>query len=114
MDNFLLQMEAMQRLGSTETILRMIPGIGELAVAVKDATDDLRRTRGIIHSMTPAERADGSLVNPSRLQRIAMGSGRTSADVSQFIAEFYKIRILMRKWVESKGNRFGRPGGPLR
>jgi signal recognition particle subunit SRP54 len=97
MGDFLQRMDEIQRLGGWNEILRTLPGIGSLAITVKDTTSEMRRIKSIVHSMTPAERADGSLMTSSRLLRIARGSGTTSADVSKMIADFYRVRIMMRK-----------------
>ena len=67
---------------------------------------DLDRTAAIIQSMTPQERADPKILNASRRNRIAKGSGHTVAQVSQLVERFYEARKMMT----SMAGRFGLPG----
>ena len=75
-DDYLASMEQMRKMGGIGSILGMMPGIGTKSKEIEDMIDekDLARKEAIIHSMTPAERANPDLMNPSRKQRIAKGA----------------------------------------
>ena len=102
MDDFLKQMEVLRKHGTVQEILRMNPGMEQHTDTVRDETREMRQIQGIIHAMTQAERVDCSSMTESRLKRVAEGSGTTPADVARFVADFYKMRILMWKSASMK------------
>ena len=72
LEDFLAQLQAVQKMGSVGKLLGMLPGMGEHKAAIRDLDDkEFDRVRAIIQSMTPAERADVKVLNASRRQRIA-------------------------------------------
>ena len=76
LDDFLQQMQMLKKMGPIGGILGMLPGAGQMKDALSQVDDkDMDRTAAIIQSMTPAERADPKIINASRRQRIAKGSG---------------------------------------
>src|SRR5207249_5099800 len=85
-DDFYAQLQQVKKMGPLGDLLKMIPGLGEVAKQLPDGPEaerEMRKVEAIISSMTKAERADPSLINGSRRRRIAMGSGTTVSDVNQ-------------------------------
>ncbi len=100
LEDFLEQMKQMKKLGSMTSILKMLPGMGQLAKVIDEmggAEDQMKKAEAIIHSMTPAERRDHRLLNGSRRKRIALGSGTTVQDVNQLVKNFDQTRELMKR-----------------
>ena len=103
-------MEQMRKMGGIGSILGMMPGLGSKSRELEDMIDenDLARKEAIIHSMTPAERANPDLLNPSRKQRIAKGSGMDIAEVNRFIKQFEQTRKMMKQLPGMMKGRRGR------
>ena len=89
-EDYLESMNQMKKLGGLSSILGMMPGMGIKASDLEAAVDDkqLARMEAIVLSMTPAERKDPKLLNPSRKHRIAKGAGVDIAVVNRFIKQF--------------------------
>ncbi len=89
-EDYLESMSQMKKLGGLSSILGMMPGIGAKASEIESAVDDnqLARMEAIVLSMTPAERKDPKLLNPSRKHRIAKGAGVDISVVNRFIKQF--------------------------
>src|SRR5829696_1100081 len=87
LDDFRKQLKTIKRMGPLESVLGMIPGMGQLKQAVENRPDEkqLARVEAIISSMTAAERRDESLLNGSRRKRIARGSGTSVEDVNRLV-----------------------------
>lgn len=103
--NYLLQI---QKMGSIKSLLGMLPGMGD---KVKDIDVDERqfqRIDAIITSMTPAERAKPSIINPSRKKRIAAGSGMKVEDVNRLLKQFEQMQKVMKQF-----GSFGKGKGPF-
>lgn len=97
-NDFVKQMETINRLGSFGSILKMIPGMGGALRQMGDlsgAESEMKNMRVIINSMTKKEREDVDMIDGSRRKRIAAGSGRTVQDVNQFIDRFTQMRQMM-------------------
>ncbi|MBL9113615.1 MAG: signal recognition particle protein [Verrucomicrobiaceae bacterium] len=96
-NDLLSQMKMMKRLGPVSGIMGMLPGMGKLkeAMAGTDADQRMRHLEAMVLSMTPKERSNPSLLNSSRKKRIASGSGRSLADVSQLIKQQEMMQALM-------------------
>lgn len=97
-NDFVKQMETINRLGSFGSILKMIPGMGGALRQMGDLTgaeDEMKKMKVMINSMTKKEREDTKLINESRKKRIASGSGRNVNDVSQFLERFEQMRQMM-------------------
>lgn len=112
LDEFLEQMQQIKKLGSIESIMSMIPGMGGLAQKVKEANVDekeLAHVEAIIQSMTPKERRKPELINGSRRKRIAAGSGMRVQDVNRLLKKFEESRKLMKRM--GGMNRFASKGG---
>jgi signal recognition particle subunit SRP54 len=97
-NDFVKQMETINRLGSFGSILKMIPGMGGALRSMGDlspAEDEMKKMKVIINSMTKKEREDTKLIDASRRKRIAGGAGRTVQDVNQFLERFEQMRQMM-------------------
>ena len=95
-NDFLEQIDQIKKMGNMKDLMGMIPGLGK-AVKDIDISDDMfKQTEAIIHSMTPAEREHPEIINPSRKDRIAKGSGTTLADVNERLKQFDQTRKMMK------------------
>ena len=112
LEQFLEQMQQVKKLGSLESILGMLPGMGNISQKLKDANVDekeLDRVEAIIRSMTLAERRNPNIINGSRRKRIAAGSGTRVQDVNKLLKNFEQSKLMMKK---IKGmNKFASKGG---
>ena len=103
LNDLLMQMEEMKKMGSMKDILSMLPGIGK---KLKDADIDdrqLDRTRAIILSMTPKERAKPDIINASRKRRIAAGCGMQVEDVNRLLAQYKQMQKMFKQFGGNKG-----------
>lgn len=102
-NDFLSQIKQIKKMGNVKDLMGMIPGMGK---AIKNLDIDDNAFKGIeaiIHSMTPQERSDPSVMNGSRRKRIAEGSGSTIQDVNRLLKQFEDTRKMMRMMTTSKG-----------
>jgi signal recognition particle subunit SRP54 len=110
LEDFLTQLQAVQKMGSMGKLLGMLPGMSEHKEAINNLDDrEFDRIRAIIQSMTPTERADVKVLNGSRRQRIASGSGTQVSDVNQLVTRFLEARKMMSQMAKGGGIR-GMPG----
>ncbi|TEY01550.1 signal recognition particle protein [Campylobacter sp. US33a] len=106
-NDFLSQMESIKKLGSMKSIIGMIPGLSNMASAVKDL--DMENSKEIIHikamisSMTPKERENPDLLNNSRKRRIAEGAGLSQMEVNRFLKQFSNAAKLAKRFSGKKG-----------
>ncbi len=106
LNDFLEQMEAMQNMGDLNDILKMIPGVDSKALAGVSVDDkQLVRTKAIITSMTPKERANPEIINYSRKKRIASGCGLDIADVNRLLKSFEEMNKMMKQFTGGKGKK---------
>ena len=99
-DDFLRSLQQIKKMGPIGDLMKMIPGLGQLAKQMPDgdqAERELRRIEAIISSMTKAERADPVLLNGSRRKRIAGGSGTTVSEVNAMVKQFAEMQKLMKQ-----------------
>jgi signal recognition particle subunit SRP54 len=97
-NDFVKQMETINRLGSFGSILKMIPGMGGALRQIGDlsaAENEMKNMKVIINSMTKKEREQVEILDSSRRKRIATGSGRTVQDVNSFIEKFNQMQQMM-------------------
>ena len=102
-NDFLSQIQQIKKMGNMKDLMSMIPGMGK---AMKDVDIDENAFKGIeaiIHSMTPRERENPSLLNGSRKNRIAKGSGTTIIEVNRLIKQFEQTGKMMRAVATNKG-----------
>ena len=119
-NDFLKQIEQIKKMGNLKDLASMIPGVGK---AIKDVDIDDNAFKGIeaiIKSMTPKERTNPEILNNSRRQRIAKGSGTNIQEVNRLIKQFDQTRKMMKmmtgsnmaKMVGMAGKMKGMPGMP--
>ncbi|MDO4490454.1 MAG: signal recognition particle protein [Lachnospiraceae bacterium] len=112
-DDYLESMEQMRNMGGLSSIMKMLPGMGGKMKELEGMIDekDLARKEAIVHSMTPAERANPDLLNPSRKKRIAKGAGVDITEVNRFVKSFEQSRKMMKQMPGMmKGKRGMMPG----
>ncbi len=95
-NDFLAQIAQIKKMGNMKDLMSMIPGAGKALRDVEISDDAFKQTEAIIHSMTPAERESPEIINGSRRQRIASGSGTTVADVNKLLKQFEQTRKMMK------------------
>ncbi len=97
LDDLLVQMKQMKKLGPLSGIMKMLPGMSQYSQLLDNADTDgaMKKTEAIILSMTPAERSDPSRLRSSHKNRIAKGSGTTVQDVNKLINNFERMRKMM-------------------
>lgn len=109
-NDFIEQLEQLENMGPLEDLMKMIPGMSQMPGIenVKVDPKDMTRKKAMVFSMTPAEREDPELLNPSRRRRIAAGSGNSVVEVNRMIKQFKESRKMMQQM--SKGNLNNIPG----
>ena len=98
MDDLLGSIEQSRKLGPLSSIMKMLPGMSDMASAINDSDADaeLKRIKAIIQSMTPAEREDPSIMRSSHKRRIARGSGTRVEDVNKLCNQYDKMKKLFK------------------
>ena len=98
LDDFRKQLKTIKRMGPLESVMGMIPGMGQLKQLAENRPDEkqLSRVEAIISSMTAAERRDESLLNGSRRKRIARGSGTSVEDVNRLVKQFGEMKKVLQ------------------
>lgn len=107
LDDFLKQLKQIRKLGSFQSILGMIPGMGKFKDQLKDVDLDgkeVKHIEAIILSMTPEERANVKILNGSRRKRIADGAGVKIQDVNRMMKQFQEMQKAMKKMKNKKIN----------
>ena len=106
-NDFVAQLDNVKKLGSVQSIMSMIPGMNNVAGALKDFdldnSQDIKHIRAIVQSMTPKEREDPALLNGSRRKRIADGAGLSVAEVNRSIKQFENAAKMAKKFTNNKG-----------
>lgn len=100
LETFRDQLQTIKKMGSMESLLKMIPGAGKAMKKMGDAQlpdKEMKKIEAIINSMTPRERRDQRVLNGSRRLRIARGSGTTVQDVNQLMKRFGEAQKMMKK-----------------
>jgi len=106
LEDFRTQMRRVKKLGSLEGILKLIPGMSQVRKQLGEVQmpeKEMARVEAIINSMTKAERATPKLINTSRRERIARGSGCTVLEVSQLLKNFAQMQKMMQRMMGGKG-----------
>jgi len=99
LEDFLAQMQQIKKLGSVESIMGMIPGMGKMMKQMKGAQpseNEIKRIEAIIRSMTPGERANHGIINGSRRLRISKGSGTSVQEVNLLLKRFTEAQKMMK------------------
>ena len=98
LEDFLAQIQQLKKLGGLESMLKFLPGMGELTKQMKTMSPpdgEMKKIEAIIHSMTIQERNDHRILNGSRRQRIAKGSGTQVSDVNKLVKQFEEAKKMM-------------------
>ncbi|EEQ64427.1 signal recognition particle protein [Helicobacter pullorum] len=105
-NDFLAQMDNIKKIGSMQSIISMLPGLGNMAGALKDVdldnSKEIKQIRAMVNSMTPKERENPDLLNGSRKKRIALGAGVDVSDVNRFLKQFENAAKMAKRF-SSKG-----------
>ena len=115
-EDYLESMRQMRKMGGLSSIMSMLPGMGAKMGNIDSMIDEkqLARIEAIVLSMTPKERQNPKLLNPSRKHRIARGAGVDIAQVNRFIKQFEQSQKMMKQMqgmMGKKGKRMMMPGG---
>jgi signal recognition particle subunit SRP54 len=95
-EDFKTQLEQIKKMGNLKDLMGMIPGVGKQIKDIDINDNSFKGIEAIINSMTLQERRNPDLINPSRKQRIAKGSGKDIAEVNQFIKQFEQMKNMMK------------------
>jgi signal recognition particle subunit SRP54 len=95
-NDFLDQISQIKKMGNVKDLMGMIPGVGKAIKNMEIEDDAFKGIEAIIHSMTPAERANPKVLNGSRRKRLAKGSGTSIQDVNKLIKQFDQTSKMMR------------------
>ncbi|MGO1685974.1 MAG: signal recognition particle protein, partial [Brachybacterium sp.] len=115
LDDFLSQMQQLKNMGSIKKMLGMMPNMGQYREALDNFDEsEIGRVEAIIRSMTPQERNDPKVINGSRRNRIAKGSGTTVQQINQLLERFKQAQQMMKTMGKGMagGGTPGMPGGP--
>ena len=114
---YLDSMSQMKKMGGLSSLMGMMPGMmggGKMPEIDTDAAEkQMARTEAIIQSMTPRERQNPNLLNPSRKMRIAKGAGVDISEVNRLVKQFEQTKKLMKQMPGMMGGKKGRRGGGL-
>ena len=108
LDDFLEQMQALKKMGPLGNLMGMMPGMPKELKGAEIGDDQLKPVEAIIRSMTPLERRKPEIINGSRRNRIATGSGTTVGDVNRLVKQFGEMQKMMKRMGAMSG--MGRPG----
>jgi signal recognition particle subunit SRP54 len=97
LDDFLEQMQQIKKMGPLSGLLGMMPGMPKELKQAKISDDDLKPVEAIIRSMTPLERRKPELINGSRRNRIAAGSGRSVGEINRLVKQFSEMQKMMKR-----------------
>lgn len=115
-EDYLESMEQMRKMGGLSSILNMMPGLGGLGGGKMPDLDSeenekkMARMEAMIYSMTPEERRNPDLLNPSRKHRIAKGAGVDIAEVNRMVKQYNESRKMMKKLPGMLGGKGGKKG----
>ena len=96
LNDFLAQLQQIKKMGNVKDLMGMIPGMGKAMKDVDIPDDAFKGIESIILSMTPKERANPALLNPSRKNRIAKGSGTNIQEINKLLKQFEDMRKMMK------------------
>ena len=95
-NDFLGQIAQIKKMGNMKDVMSMLPGMGKALKDVEISDDVFKQTEAIIYSMTPAERENPEILNPSRKERIARGSGTSLVEVNKLLKQFEQTKKMMK------------------
>ncbi|PPE05582.1 signal recognition particle protein [Holospora curviuscula] len=95
LDDLILQMNALQKMGGLSSLLKLIPGMGTVLESLQNKDTSFKKEKAILSSMTPKERKDPKILDASRKRRVAKGSGTTVQDINQLLTRFGNIKKIL-------------------
>ncbi|MGB0392219.1 MAG: signal recognition particle protein, partial [Salibacteraceae bacterium] len=95
-DDFLQQIQQIQKMGNVKDLMGMLPGMGKAMKDVDIEDDAFKHIEAIIFSMTPKERKQPEIINGARKKRLAKGSGRSIQDVNALMKQFNDTKKMMK------------------
>lgn len=114
LEDFLSQIQMMKKMGGLESIMKLIPGMGQMTKQIKNMAppdQEMKRIEAIIRSMTPSERQNPKILNGSRRLRIAQGSGTEVKDINRLVEQFQQAQKMMSQFMKMGLGRKGFFGG---
>ena len=102
-DDFMNQIQQIKKMGNMKDLMGMIPGMGKMMKDVDIDDDAFKHIEAIIHSMTPKERSNPSIINASRKKRIGTGSGTSVQEVNKLMKQFNQMSKMMKMMQGGKG-----------
>ncbi|HOI48674.1 MAG TPA: signal recognition particle protein [Prolixibacteraceae bacterium] len=101
-NDFLKQIQQIKKMGNLKDVASLIPGVGKALKDIDFEDDAFKHIEAIIHSMTPAEREDPSIINGTRRKRVADGSGTSIQEVNRLLKQFTETRKMMKMVSQGK------------
>ncbi|HID39685.1 MAG TPA: signal recognition particle protein, partial [Calditrichaeota bacterium] len=108
LEDFLDQLQQIKKMGSLESLLKMIPGVGSQLGNAQVDDRGLVRVEAIINSMTRDERRNPRILNGSRRKRIAAGSGTRVQDVNRLMNQFQQMKKMLKQFKGKPGRGLGK------
>jgi signal recognition particle subunit SRP54 len=102
-DDFLKQLNQIKKMGNIKDLMAMIPGVGKAIKDIDIDDDSFKSIEAIIHSMTTLERQNPQILDGSRKNRIAKGSGTSTTEVNKLVKQFDEMRKMMKAMNSGKG-----------
>ncbi len=102
-DDFLKQLNQIKKMGNIKDLMAMIPGVGKAIKDIDIDDDSFKSIEAIIHSMTTFERQNPQILDGSRKNRIAKGSGTSTTEVNKLVKQFDEMRKMMKAMNSGKG-----------
>ena len=112
LDDFLEQMQQLKKMGPISGLLGMIPGMPKELKGAKISDDDLKPVEAIIRAMTPLERRKPDIINGSRRNRIAAGSGTSVGEINRLVKQFGEMQKMMKRMGGMTTNKKGKKKMP--
>ena len=112
-EDFKEQLNQIKKMGNIKDLLAMIPGVGKAVKDIDISDDAFKGIEAMINSMTPEERSNPDIIDPSRRKRIAKGSGKDVNEVNAFMKQFEQMKQMMSQMNKFKGMGAGMPGMPM-
>lgn len=116
LEDFLTQIQQMKKLGGIESLLKFLPGMGDISKQLKNMAppdQEMKKIEAIIRSMTIKERQNHKVLNASRRERIAKGSGTQVQDINRMVRQFEEAQKMMSSFMKMGMGKGGRPRMPF-
>ncbi|PKP25228.1 MAG: signal recognition particle protein [Bacteroidetes bacterium HGW-Bacteroidetes-2] len=113
-DDFLTQIQQVKKMGNMKDLIGMIPGAGKALKDIDIEEDSFKHIEAIIHSMTPEERSQPTIINANRKKRIGKGSGTSVQQVNQLLKQFEQMSKMMKMMQGGGGKKMMQMMGKMR